>query len=218
MMSIRERIETIRRIINTPVRLIAVSKTRTAEEIREAFEAGVTDFGENYLQEALPKITLLQDLPLTWHFIGKIQHNKAKQITTHFNWVHSVCSERVAQQLNDARPNHLPSLNICLQVNIDREPTKSGVLPEAIGTLVNYCLTLPRLQLRGLMIIPKPGTLQHDDNPFLKTATLLTQLNKKHHLHLDTLSMGMSDDFHAAIQAGSTCIRIGTRIFGARKS
>ncbi len=198
------------------ITLIAVSKTRTIAEILDAIHAGIHDFGENYVQEALPKITALLAFPLTWHFIGPIQHNKVKRIATHFSWVHSVSTEGIAQALNNHRPNHLPPLNICLQVNIDRESTKSGVLPEAIHALITRCLTLPHLHLRGLMIIPKPHCLQQDNNPFVKTASLLTSLNQTHHLKLDTLSMGMSADFDEAIKAGSTCIRIGTRLFGKR--
>ncbi len=215
-MDIAHNLKTLREALDEHIMLIGVSKTRTVAEIREAAKAGLCDFGENYVQEALPKIEALQDLSITWHFIGPIQSNKAKRIAAHFSWVHSVCSSRIAQQLNENRAANLPALNVCIQINIDREPTKSGVLPEEIDSLVTTILGLPRLHLCGLMIIPKPHH-NHQDNPFLKTALLLKELNHKHHLHLKTLSMGMSDDFEEAIKAGSTCVRIGTKLFGVRQ-
>jgi PLP dependent protein len=214
---IRTQVEMLKKTLKPGVMLVAVSKTRTPAEIREAAEAGVQDFGENYLQEALPKIQILQDLPLTWHFIGPIQSNKTKRIATYFSWVHSVCDLRIAEQLNRHRPEHLPPLNICIQVNIDNEPTKSGMPLENIESVITPILSLSRLRLRGLMIIPKPQHTSGKNNPFLKTATLLKKINDTYHLHLDTLSMGMSDDFEQAIQAGSTCVRIGTKLFGKRQ-
>lgn len=217
MMSIRERVQTLKQALGENVMLVGVSKTRTPSEIREAAHAGLHDFGENYVQEALPKIEALQDLPLVWHFIGPIQSNKIKQIAKNFSWVHSVCTERTAEKLNQHRPQHLPPLNICIQVNIDAEPTKSGVSPKEIHQLVETTLALPRLCLKGLMIIPKPRSPEDKDNPFLKTSALLNLINQTHRLHLKTLSMGMSDDFEEALAAGSTCVRIGTKLFGKRR-
>lgn len=199
------------------VTLMAVSKTRTVLEIREAFEAGVRDFGENYLQEALPKIEALKTYPIVWHFIGPLQSNKIKQIASHFEWVHSVSSIATAKALHQHRSSSLAPLNICIQVNIDEEPSKSGVHLEALPELVTTILALSHLKLRGLMIIPKPSQSPEQSSSFEKTASIMNELNQKFHLTLDTLSMGMSDDFEHAILAGSTCIRIGTEIFGPRR-
>ena len=197
--------------------MLAVSKGHSCAEIEQAYVAGLCEFGENYLQEALTKIRTLTEPSILWHFIGPIQSNKTYEIAQHFSWVHSVCREKVAQQLSDARPSSKPSLNVCIQVNLDDETSKSGVNVEDVAKLANYILQLPRLRLRGLMLIPKP---QNDEQlqylSFLRLKQLLDKLNQQLNLTMDTLSMGMSNDYKAAIRAGSTIVRIGTAIFGAR--
>ncbi|AHE66425.1 YggS family pyridoxal phosphate-dependent enzyme [Legionella oakridgensis] len=199
------------------VALIAVSKGQSKEAIEQAFAAGVHQFGENYLQEAEPKINILAKLPITWHFIGPIQSNKCRPIAHYFSWVHSVCRASIAQRLNDARPQSLPALNVCIQINDDDEK-KAGIHPEQAAELASAILLLPRLHLRGLMLIPKQG---HDELQlylsFQKLTALLHSLNKQLHIHMDTLSMGMSGDFQVAIRAGSTMVRIGQTIFGERR-
>lgn len=198
------------------ITLIAVSKTKPAETIEAAAACGLQHFGENYLQEALDKIETLHELDLTWHFIGPIQSNKTRPIAEHFDWVHSVDRLKIAQRLSDQRPAHLGPVNICLQVNISNEDTKSGVSAEQAPELASAIATLPNIRLRGLMAIPKPS-----DDPaeqaaaFYKVVTLFNTL--RHTIpELDTLSMGMSQDLEAAIAAGSTMVRIGTDIFGER--
>ena len=195
------------------VGLLAVSKTKPAAAIRQAFAAGVRDFGENYLQEALEKQLELGDLPLIWHFIGPIQSNKTKAIAEHFAWVHSVDRLKIAQRLSDQRPAHLPALNICLQVNVSGEPSKSGCNPDELPALAQAVTQLPNLRLRGLMTIPEPT-----DDPSEQRAAFarLRELMQGLNLDLDTLSMGMSHDLEAAIAEGATWVRIGTALFGAR--
>lgn len=195
------------------VGLLAVSKTKPAAAIREAFAAGVQDFGENYLQEALEKQAELSDLALTWHFIGPIQSNKTKPIAEHFAWVHSVDRLKIAQRLSDQRPAHLPALNICLQVNVSGEASKSGCNPDELPELAQAVTQLPNLRLRGLMTIPEPT-----DDPSEQRAAFarLRELQQSLNLELDTLSMGMSHDLEAAIAEGATWVRIGTALFGAR--
>lgn len=193
--------------------LLAVSKTKPADAIREAHAVGVRDFGENYLQEALEKQTQLADLPLIWHFIGPIQSNKTRPIAEHFDWVHSVDRLKIAQRLSDQRPAHLPALNICLQVNVSGEQSKSGCSPEELTALARAVVALPNLRLRGLMAIPEPT----DDVAAQHAAfARLRQLRDELALNLDTLSMGMSHDLEAAIAEGATWVRIGTALFGAR--
>lgn len=193
--------------------LLAVSKTKPADAIREAHAAGVCDFGENYLQEALEKQTQLADLPLIWHFIGPIQSNKTRPIAEHFDWVHSVDRLKIAQRLSEQRPAHLPALNICLQVNVSGEQSKSGCSPEELRALARAVVALPNLRLRGLMAIPEPT----DDVAAQHAAfARLRQLRDELALNLDTLSMGMSHDLEAAIAEGATWVRIGTALFGAR--
>ncbi|WP_394235217.1 YggS family pyridoxal phosphate-dependent enzyme [Pseudomonas anguilliseptica] len=195
------------------VGLLAVSKTKPAEAIRQAFAAGTRDFGENYLQEALEKQAELSDLALTWHFIGPIQSNKTKPIAEHFAWVHSVDRLKIAQRLSDQRPAHLPPLNICLQVNVSGEASKSGCNPDELPALAQAVTQLPNLRLRGLMTIPEPT-----DDPSEQRAAFarLRELQQDLNLDLDTLSMGMSHDLEAAIAEGATWVRIGTALFGAR--
>jgi pyridoxal phosphate enzyme (YggS family) len=195
------------------VGLLAVSKTKPAAAIRQAFAAGVRDFGENYLQEALEKQLELGDLPLIWHFIGPIQSNKTKAIAEHFAWVHSVDRLKIAQRLSDQRPAHLPALNICLQVNVSGEASKSGCNPDELPALAQAVTQLPNLRLRGLMTIPEPT----DDVACQHAAfARLRELQDGLGLGLDTLSMGMSHDLEAAIAEGATWVRIGTALFGAR--
>lgn len=204
------------RPLNT-VQLLAVSKQRTPAEITEAFHAGITRFGENYLQEALIKINALKQLPIEWHFIGGIQSNKTKAIAEHFNWVHTVSTEAIADRLNKARPEESSPLNICIQVNLDHEDTKSGVDVMDILPLATHISSLPHLRLRGLMTIPRPEKeLPLQIASFQRLTTLFTDINLALKNPMDTLSMGMSADFKAAIQAGSTLIRVGTAIFGPR--
>jgi len=195
------------------VGLLAVSKTQPAEAIREANGAGLSDFGENYLQEALEKQADLADLVLTWHFIGPIQSNKTRAIAEHFDWVHSVDRLKIAQRLSEQRPTELPPLNVCLQVNVSGEASKSGCAPQDVAELARTIATLPNLRLRGLMAIPEPT----DDRAEQHAAfARLRQLQQALALELDTLSMGMSQDLEAAIAEGATWVRIGTALFGAR--
>ena len=200
------------------VKLIAVSKGHPSLSIEQAFAAGIQDFAENYLQEAQAKMQALTKLSICWHFIGPIQSNKASSIARDFSWVHTVSRHKIAKQLNDARPESMAPLNVCLQVNIDNEETKAGVEPEKLAELASYVLQFPRLRLNGLMAIPKnqPDTHQQYSS-FLRLKSLLQTLNQQLNIKLDTLSMGMSHDMPAAIHAGSTMVRIGTAIFGERK-
>ncbi len=198
------------------VMLLAVSKTFPAEAVRAAYAAGQTAFGENYVQEAVQKIAELRDLPLEWHFIGPIQSNKTREIAGHFAWVHGVDRLKIAERLAAQRPPHLPLLNICLQVNISGEETKSGIMPEELMALAQQVAALPNLRLRGLMAIPAPQDDPAEQRkPFARMRTLFDELNAQG-LRLDTLSMGMSHDFPAAIAEGATIVRIGTAIFGSR--
>ncbi|MBK5413889.1 YggS family pyridoxal phosphate-dependent enzyme [Pseudomonas sp. TH31] len=195
------------------VQLLAVSKTKPAEALREAHAAGIRDFGENYLQEALGKQLELTDLPLIWHFIGPIQSNKTRAIAEHFAWVHSVDRLKIAQRLSEQRPAELPPLNICIQVNVSGEDSKSGCTPADLPALATAICALPRLKLRGLMAIPEPTEDRAaQDAAFAAVQRLQASLN----LPLDTLSMGMSHDLESAIAQGATWVRIGTALFGAR--
>lgn len=198
------------------IALLAVSKTFPAAAVREAYQAGQTAFGENYLQEALRKIQALRDLPLEWHFIGPIQSNKTRAIAENFSWVHSVERFNVAERLSAQRPAALPPLNVCVQVNVSNEASKSGVAPEEVEELVHAIAALPRLKLRGLMAIPAPAQgLDAQRRPLARLRELLAQLNA-HGFALDTLSMGMSQDMEAAVLEGATIVRVGTAIFGKR--
>lgn len=202
------------------VQLLAVSKTFGPNAVFDAAAAGQRAFGENYLQEALDKMQAVRSaqpgLALEWHFIGPIQSNKTRLIAEHFDWVHSVDRQKIAQRLSDQRPEHLPPLNICLQVNISHEASKSGVLPEDVLPLAQSVAGLPRLRLRGLMAIPEPAAdFDAQRKPFGQLRELQETL-KRHGLALDTLSMGMSADLDAAIAEGGTIVRVGTAIFGKR--
>jgi pyridoxal phosphate enzyme (YggS family) len=213
--AIEQAAKTARRNV-TEVRLLAVSKTFPAAAVREAYVGGQIAFGENYLQEALDKIGALRDLPLEWHFIGPIQSNKTRPIAENFAWVHGVDRLKIAERLSEQRPPHLPPLNICLQVNVSGEDSKIGVAPTDVLELAQAVRPLPRLKLRGLMTIPSPVTDEIEQRePFAQMRVLLEQLNSQG-MALDTLSMGMSHDFPAAILEGATIVRIGTAIFGSR--
>ncbi|WP_417502342.1 YggS family pyridoxal phosphate-dependent enzyme [Marinobacter sp.] len=202
------------------VSLLAVSKTRSAEELREAVAAGQRAFGENYLQEALGKIEALSDLTeIDWHFIGPIQSNKTRQIASAFSWVHSVDRLKVARRLSEQRETGLPPLNICLQVNINNEQSKSGCQPDELPTLIEEISQLPGLTLRGLMAIPDPEQAESAlRESFRKLANALKKLRQDYPQAgpLDTLSMGMSGDLEMAIAEGATWVRIGTAVFGER--
>ncbi len=195
------------------VQLLAVSKTKPAQALREAYAAGLRDFGENYLQEALGKQAELTDLSLIWHFIGPIQSNKTRAIAEHFDWVHSVDRLKIAQRLSEQRPADLPPLNICIQVNVSGEDSKSGCTAADLPALASAISALPRLKLRGLMAIPEPTEERAaQDAAFAAVQRLQADLK----LPLDTLSMGMSHDLESAIAQGATWVRIGTALFGAR--
>lgn len=209
---IRAAADAVQRDANS-IHLLAVSKTKPAQAVREAYAAGMCDFGENYLQEALGKQAELTDLPLSWHFIGPIQSNKTRAIAENFAWVHSVDRLKIAQRLSEQRPADLPPLNICIQVNVSGETSKSGCTPADLPALAQAISALPRVKLRGLMAIPEPTEDRAaQDVAFATVRDLQASLN----LPLDTLSMGMSHDLESAIAQGATWVRIGTALFGAR--
>lgn len=226
MSTIASNLETVRQQVQTAVAqagrpdnavtLLAVSKTRPAADVRMAYEQGLRDFGENYLQESLEKIEALADLPLCWHFIGPIQSNKTRPIAEHFHWVHSVEREKIGKRLAEQRPAGMAPLNICLQVNISGEASKSGCLPADLPALAAALSQRPELVLRGLMAIPQATDDEAEQRAvFARMQQLLGELQVDHP-QMDTLSMGMSGDMAAAIAEGSTMVRIGTAIFGAR--
>jgi PLP dependent protein len=200
------------------VMLLAVSKTFPAEDVRAAFDAGQRAFGENYVQEAVAKIAGLADLrsEIEWHFIGPLQSNKTKVVSENFDWVHSVDRLKIAERLNEQRPDGSPRLNVCLQINVSGEDSKSGIAPDDALALAHQIAALPRLHLRGLMAIPEPAaTLDEQRAPHRRLREIMDTL-RADGLELDTLSMGMSADIEAAILEGATMVRIGTAIFGAR--
>ena len=198
------------------VKLLAVSKTMPAQAVREAYAAGQLAFGENYIQEGVDKIASLADLPLEWHCIGPIQSNKTKLVAENFAWVHSIDRLKIAERLSAQRPSHLSPLQVCLQVNVDGGSNKSGVAPEELLALAQAVAKLPHLQLRGIMTIPEPAETEAEARAVHHQAkTLFDNLNHAG-LKLDTLSMGMTSDLEAAVAEGSTCVRVGTAIFGAR--
>lgn len=200
------------------IRLLAVSKTKSAADIRAAYQAGQQAFGESYLQEALEKIQQLSSLNIEWHFIGHIQSNKTREIATHFDWVHSVDRLKIARRLSEQRPPELPPLNLCLQINISDEASKSGITTEQLPPLAEQVRDLPNIRLRGLMAIPaRAETFAQQRDVFRRMKQCQDELNANG-FQLDTLSMGMSDDMEAAIAEGATIVRIGTAIFGARST
>ncbi len=201
---------------NSDILVVAVSKTRPAVDIRAAHTCGLIHFGENYVQEALQKMSELEDLHLVWHFIGPIQSNKTSPIAQHFDWVHSVDREKIARRLNEQRPPHLPPLQVCLQVNISRESSKSGANVEDLPQLTRSVLALPHLKLRGLMAVPAADAgprQQREAFDAMREALARLQTLAP---GIDTLSMGMSADMESAILEGATIVRVGTAIFGPR--
>lgn len=224
MTTIAQRLKQIRSQINDAelacnrqpgsVLLLAVSKTKPAEDIAAAYRAGQRHFGENYLQEALKKQQELGAYDIAWHFIGPIQSNKTKPLATHFDWVHSVDSLKIAERLSAQRPAHLPPLNICLQVNISNEPSKSGITLAELPQLYEQAVKLPNLNLRGVMAIPAPQQdFERQRQPYRALYQAVAEL---HRPELDTFSFGMTGDLKAAIVEGSTIVRIGTALFGER--
>ncbi len=219
LQSVRTRIATACAAAGRPVTdvtLLAVSKTFGPEAVREAYLAGQRAFGENYIQEAVEKMPLLADLPLQWHCIGPIQSNKTRLVATHFDWAHTVDRLKIAERLSQQRPEDRPPLSVCLQVNIDGGPTKSGVPPQEVPALAQAVAQLPRLRLRGLMTIPDPAPDAAAMLAVHRRARDLFDQLRDAGLDLDTLSMGMTADLEPAIAAGSTLVRVGTAIFGGR--
>ncbi|MFI3217887.1 MAG: YggS family pyridoxal phosphate-dependent enzyme [Methylococcales bacterium] len=197
------------------VLLLAVSKTKPASMLAIAYQAGQRHFGENYLQEALSKQQALGAFDITWHFIGPIQSNKTKAIASHFDWVHSVDNLKIARRLSEQRPQHLAPLNICLQVNISNEASKSGIDLDNLAELCKQVAVLPNIKLRGVMAIPAPSdSFEQQCQPYKTIYQAVKSLNKP---ELDTFSFGMSDDLNAAIAQGATIVRIGTALFGSRQ-
>ncbi len=210
------RLELLHKRSTDSVKLLAVSKSHSVQSIIDANESGLQDFGENYLQEALEKIRQLQDLRLNWHFIGPIQANKTRLIAVNFQWVHSVDRSKIAQRLSNQRGGDNPALNVCVQVKLSNEETKFGVALSEVETLCETIENLPNLNLRGLMAIPAVlPDLESQRRVFSILARKFNQMRARYP-QFDTLSMGMSNDYEAAIAEGSTLIRIGTAIFGAR--
>jgi pyridoxal phosphate enzyme (YggS family) len=198
------------------VRLLAVSKSVDAGVLLQALAAGQTAFGENYIQEALGKMALLEMQPIEWHCIGPVQSNKTRVVAEKFSWVHSVDRLKIAQRLSEQRPLHLPDLQVCLQVNIDASASKAGVLPDDALVLAQQVAALPRIQLRGLMTIPAPAADFAGACAVHARTRQLFEAMRGSGLEIDILSMGMSDDLEAAIQSGSTLVRVGSALFGAR--
>ena len=198
------------------VRLLAVSKKQPLEKIREAYAAGQRDFGENFAQEGIEKIEAMAMDDLTWHFIGHLQSNKTRVVAENFDWVHTIDKLKTARRLSDQRPDGLPPLNVCLQVNVDGEESKSGVTPEALPELAAACANLPNIRLRGLMCLP--AIREEPDAQRIPFAVLreLAEKLRTDGVDTDTLSMGMTADFRAAIHEGATIVRIGTALFGER--
>jgi len=203
------------------INIVAASKGQSVARIREAYAGGLRNFGENYLQEAQIKMDQLLDLAISWHFIGPVQSNKTAILAQRFDWIHSVDRFRIAERLSRQRPDHLPPLQICLQVNIDSETSKSGLMPELAAELAEAVCELPRLKLRGLMAIPRPrAKVEEQAQPFHALAELLADIKFRSPklAALDTLSMGMSNDLVAAVKEGATMVRVGTAIFGPRET
>lgn len=198
------------------VLLLAVSKKKPAAEIRLAYRLGQRDFGENYLQEAQQKMQELADLDISWHFIGAIQSNKTKPIAEAFDWAHCVDRAKIAQRLSEQRPDGMPPLNVCIQVNLDHESTKAGVEADEVSALAAEICNLPGIRLRGLMTIPAPRDSEQEQRiPFARLAAMLSALQQQG-IDCDTLSMGMTQDLEAAVSEGATLVRVGTAIFGER--
>ena len=204
--------------VEASVSLVAVSKTYPADHVRTVAAQGQRDFGENQIQDAMTKIPVLTNLGCSWHFIGPIQSNKCRDIALHFDWVHSVDRAKIARRLSDLRPTDAEPINIFIQVNLQSEATKSGVLPEELGILVDEVKDLRNLSLRGLMAIPAPETIfDRQKATFARLRELLEAVNREHQTNMDCLSMGMTDDLEAAVAEGATHVRVGTAIFGPRQ-
>ena len=198
------------------IHILAVSKLQPVAALETAWGSGQADFGENYLQEALPKMAVFAGRPVNWHFIGALQSNKSREVAEGFHWMHTVDRDGIARRLSEQRPEALPPLQLCLQVNVSGESSKGGVVPERVVELAEAVAAFPRLQLRGLMAIPAPAKdIEAQRAPFKVMRELLEDLKRRGH-SVDTLSMGMSDDMEAAILEGATIVRVGTAIFGAR--
>ena len=198
------------------VQLLAVSKKQPLQKILAARDAGQRDFGENFVQEGLDKIVKTRDLDLIWHFIGHLQNNKTRAVAENFDWVHTIDSSKTAQRLNDQRPDELGALNVCLQVNVDNEDSKSGVLPDELPNLAAAVAGMSNLSLRGLMCLPTARQeFEAQRKPFARLRKMAESL-RSNDIETDTLSMGMSDDYKAAIFEGATIVRIGTALFGKR--
>jgi pyridoxal phosphate enzyme (YggS family) len=219
--NVRSRVESACKLAGrrpSEITILAVSKRHPASRIRQLHELGLNGFGENYMQEAVVKQEQLTDLGIEWHYIGPLQSNKTRELSRNFDWVQSADRKKVLLRLSRQRPESLPKLNICIQVNIDREEQKAGVLPESLEELVHFTLGLPNLRLRGLMAIPQQASVEHDPaNSYERMNDLFRSLVSSG-TSLDTLSMGMSADLEQAIVHGSTMLRIGTDLFGARAS
>src|SRR3990167_5795147 len=199
------------------IQLVAVSKQKSVDEIRAVYKAGQRLFAENYLQEAIIKIEALSDLNIEWHFIGAIQSNKCRDIAKYFSWVHSICREKELRLLNEARPAELPPLNVCIQVNVDNENSKNGLLISELQNIIDKSNKYKNIKIRGLMAIPNPK--HKERNKFISFQMMRDEFYvlNNNGAELDTISMGMSDDYLVAIEYGSTMVRIGTHIFGDRK-
>jgi pyridoxal phosphate enzyme (YggS family) len=198
------------------VTIVAVSKRHPVSAITEAAAGGLTHFGENYLNEGLEKIHAITNPALAWHFVGKVQSNKTRPIASHFDWVDTLDRERIADRLNAQRPDDLPTLNVLIQLNLDREPQKGGITEARLLPLAEHVATLPRLKLRGVMAMPPAGSSPAESRAsFLAVAAAARRLERAG-FAVDTISMGMSSDFELAIECGSTCVRLGTAIFGPR--
>lgn len=219
LQTVRERIDRAARAAGrdpSDIQLLAISKAWPADRLREAWQAGQRAFGENYAQEGVQKIGQLSDLQIEWHFVGPIQSNKTRALAENFTWVHGVDRARIAERLSAARPPHLPPLDICLQVNVSGEASKSGVAPEHASALARSVAAMPRLRLRGLMVIPRRERDQAAQRHWFRIARELKDRIVAEGTALDTLSMGMSDDLEAAVLEGATIVRVGTAIFGPR--
>jgi pyridoxal phosphate enzyme (YggS family) len=218
LQAVRRRISSALQGDSRIVRLVTVSKSHPPEAIREAFGAGCRDFGESYAQEALPKMAALKDLPATWHFIGHLQGNKARDIAANFDWVHAVDRTRIAAALSKGRPEARGDLDVCVQVNISNEATKGGVAPSEALALAREVAALPRLRLRGLMGMASPTADVEEQRAQFRILRETFEAITKDGIALDTLSMGMSDDLETAIAEGATMVRVGTAVFGQRPS
>jgi PLP dependent protein len=200
------------------VRLMAVSKTQPVAAVESAWDRGQTDFGESYVQDALPKLEAFAGRPATWHFIGALQSNKSREVAEHFQWMHTLDRESIARRLSEQRPQGVAPLQVCLQVNVSGESSKGGVTPERLNALTEAVAGLANLKLRGLMAIPAPAEgIEAQRKPFKLMRELLEDLKRRGH-DMDTLSMGMSEDLEAAVLEGATIVRVGTAIFGPRAS